>query len=68
MTDWELIYTSDLPHRIEIVLQVLKDQDIDAVKMDRRDSSQIVLGTSIEVYAKKEDAILAKIIIEQNQL
>lgn len=68
MSDWELIYTSDLPHRIEIVLQVLKDQDIDAVKMDKRDSSLIVMGTTIELYAKKEDAILAKIIIEQNQL
>lgn len=68
MPDWELIYSSDLPHRIEIVLQVLKDQDIDAVKMDKRDSSLIVMGTTIEVYAKKEDAILAKIIIEQNQL
>ena len=67
MTDWELIYTSTLPHRVEIVLEVLKDQDIEAVKLDKRDSSYTMLG-EIEVYTKKEDAILAKIIIEQNQL
>ncbi|MFZ7115595.1 MAG: DUF2007 domain-containing protein [Bacteroidota bacterium] len=67
MTGWELIYTSTLPHRVEIVLEVLKDQDIEAVKLDKRDSSYTMIG-EIEVYAKKEDAILAKIIIEQNQL
>ena len=67
MTGWELIYTSTLPHQVEIVLEVLKDQDIEAVKLDNRDSSYTMIG-EIEVYAKKEDAILAKIIIEQNQL
>ncbi len=67
MNDWELVYTSTLPHRVEIVLEVLKDQDIEAVKLDKRDSSYTMLG-EIEVYTKKEDAILAKIIIEQNQL
>ncbi len=67
MNDWELVYTSALPHRVEIVLEVLKDQDIEAVKLDKRDSSYTMLG-EIEVYTKKEDAILAKIIIDQNQL
>ncbi len=67
MTGWELIYTSTLPHQVEIVLEVLKDQDIEAVKLDKRDSSYTMIG-EIEVYAKKEDAILAKIIIEQNKL
>mgnify|MGYP000916717948 CR=1 FL=1 len=67
MTGWELIYTSTLPHQVEIVLEVLKDQDIEAVKLDKRDSSYTMI-CEIEVYAKKEDAILAKIIIEQNQL
>ena len=67
MNDWKLVYTSTLPHRIEIVIEVLKDQDIEAVKLDKRDSSYTMLG-EIEVYTKKEDAILAKIIIEQNQL
>ncbi len=67
MNDWDLVYTSTLPHRIEIVIEVLKDQDIEAVKLDKRDSSYTMLG-EIEVYTKKEDAILAKIIIEQNQL
>lgn len=67
MTGWELIYTSTLPHRVEIVIEVLSDQEIEAVKLDKRDSSYTMLG-EIEVYAKKEDAILAKIIIQQNQL
>lgn len=67
MQGWELIYTSTLPHRVEIVIEVLRDQEIEAVKLDKRDSSYTMLG-EIEVYAKKDEAILAKIIIEQNQL
>jgi hypothetical protein len=65
--DWALVYTGNLPHRVDIVIDVLKDQDIDARQIDRRDSSYPMLG-EIEVYVKQENAILAKVIIEQHQL
>ena len=67
MSGWELIYSSNLPHRIEIVIDALSYQDIKSFKIDKRDSANIILG-EIELYTQIEDAILAKIIIQQNQL
>ena len=67
MNDWELVYTSTLPHRVEIVLEVLKDQDIEAVKLDKRDSSYTMLG-EIEVYTKKEDAYFVQFSMQTNVL
>ena len=54
-------------HKIEIVRAVLNDQDIKSVVVDKRDSSYFMVG-DIEIYVSNEDAILAKIIIEQNEL
>jgi hypothetical protein len=67
MQGWEMIYASVHPHKVEIVMDVLKEQDIKTVKLDKRDSSYTMIG-EIEVYCMEEDAILAKIIIDQNQL
>ncbi len=54
-------------HKIEIVRSVLNDNNIKSVVIDKRDSSYIMVG-DVEVYVSHEDAILAKIIIEQNDL
>ncbi len=65
--NWQCIYFSNQLHKIEIVRAVLEDHDIKSVAVDKRDSSYISVG-DIEVYVPNEDAILAKIIIEQNDL
>jgi len=65
--NWQCIYFSNQMHKIEIVRAVLEDHDIKSVTVDKRDSSYISVG-DIEVYVPNEDAILAKIIIEQNDL
>ncbi len=67
MEGWVVVYSSNLQHRVDIVVEVLKDQGISAVPIDKRDSSYIMLG-EIELYVKNDDAILSKVIIEQNQL
>ncbi len=54
-------------HLVEIVKAVLADNDIPSVVVDKRDSSYISLG-DIEIYVSMEHAILARVIIEQNQL
>lgn len=64
---WQCIYFNNQMHKIEIVKAVLDDQDIKAVVVDKRDSSYFMVG-DIEIYVSNEDAILAKIIIEQNEL
>jgi hypothetical protein len=65
--NWQCIYFSNLLHKIEIVRAILEVHDIKSVTVDKRDSSYIAVG-DIELYVPNEDAILAKIIIEQNEL
>jgi hypothetical protein len=65
--NWQCIYISNLLHKIEIVRAILEGHDIKSVTVDKRDSSYIAVG-DIELYVPNEDAILAKIIIEQNEL
>ncbi|HNQ61837.1 MAG TPA: DUF2007 domain-containing protein [Bacteroidia bacterium] len=65
--NWESIYLSNKMHLVEIVKAVLADNNIPAVVVDKRDSSYVSIG-DIEVYVSEENAILARVIIEQNQL
>jgi len=65
--NWERIYLSNKMHLVEIAKAVLADNNIPAVVVDKRDSSYISIG-DIEVYVSEENAILARVIIEQNQL
>ena len=64
---WQCIYYSNQLYNIQIVRAALKDQDIESVIVDKRDSSYISIG-DIEIFVPIEDVILAKIIIEQNGL
>jgi hypothetical protein len=64
---WQRIYFSDKPHLIEIAKAILKDNQIESVIMDKRDSSYITIG-EMELYVKDIDIILAKFLLEQNNL
>jgi hypothetical protein len=65
--DWQCVYTTNQPHRIEIAKAILKENAIEAVTVDKRDSSYITVG-EIELYVKREDVILAQIIINRHNL
>jgi len=64
---WQLIYYSDKQHLVQIVKAVLADSGIEAFELNKKDSSYITVG-EVELYVKEDDAPLARIIIEQNQL
>jgi hypothetical protein len=64
---WQRIYYSDKMHLIEIVRAVLADQKIESVMIDRRDSSYVTIG-DIDLFVRDEDAIFARLIIEQHKL
>jgi hypothetical protein len=64
---WQCVYTDTQLYKVEIVQAVLKDNDIESVVVDKRDSNYTMIG-EIEIYVPNTDAILAKIIIDQNSL
>ncbi len=67
MNNWECIFTTDQDYRAEIIRAVLADNEIDSVAVNKKDSSYISIG-EIQIFVKPEDAILARVIIEQEQL
>jgi putative signal transducing protein len=63
---WERIYFTDKPHIVSIVRSLLKENDIESVEVNKKDSSY-AFG-DIEIFVKEEDAIFAKILIQQKHL
>ena len=67
MNDWICIFTTDQPHRAELIRMVLQDKDIEAVVINKKDSSYITIG-EVELYVPAKDVILAKHIIQSEKL
>lgn len=61
--NWVSIYSSDKPWQAEIAKQVLIENGIDAVVINKRDSSYIAFGEA-EVYVSFENAEKGRILIK----
>ena len=64
--DWVKIYSSTMVNDIEIVKAVLADNAINAIVINKKDSSY--LFGEIEVYVNNNDVLRAKQIIIKNKL
>ena len=64
MSKWQTVYQSGILHQAEIVRAVLEEQDIQAVVVNKKDSSYH-LGT-IEVKVKPDHVIKAIKIIQDD--
>jgi len=51
---WTLIFTTTIPYDAEMVKQICTNQDIEAVILNKRDSTYTTFG-EIEVYVKEAD-------------
>ena len=60
---WEKIFTTAQPYRAEVARQVLEEAGIQAVVINKKDSSYLVFGEA-EVYVKQDDVIRAKQLIK----
>jgi hypothetical protein len=63
LDNWTKIFDSKFPHRAEIARAYLAERDIEAVVINKQDSSYPVLGKH-ELYVPTKDANIAKFIIE----
>ncbi len=59
---WEPIFSSSKPYQSEIVKDLLLDEEIPAVVINKQDSSYLAFG-EIEVYVHREDILKAKLIV-----
>ncbi len=62
MDGWKSIYSCGQTYRADMVIEVLKDNSIDAIILNKQDS--LYLFGDIEVYVKPDDVIRAKHIIK----
>jgi len=61
--DWVKVYSSSDVIKAEIVKSSLLENNIQAVVINKRDSSLLVIGEA-EVYVKKEDVLMATHLIK----
>ena len=59
---WELIYSTPVPYKAEILKSLLEEADILSVIINKQDSSYLSFG-EIELYVKQNDVLPAKQII-----
>lgn len=60
--DWQLIYSTGVQYKAEMVKDILNDNDIEAILLNRQDS--LYLFGDIEVFAKTDNIIRAKFLIK----
>lgn len=62
--NWSLVFTTDKPFQAEIVKQMLSSNGVEAVVLNKRDSSYPSIGEA-EVYVTPEDEPKAIKLIEE---
>ena len=62
--DWVQVYSTDKMFQAEILKQVLSDHEIEAVIINKMDSSYKSFG-EIEIYVKNVNVIKAKMLAKQ---
>jgi len=63
-TNWTSIYSTDQLYIAELAKQMLLDNDIEAVVVNKRDSTYNTFG-DIEVYVKRDHVIRALKLIKE---
>ncbi len=65
--DFVMVYSTTLPHKINIVKAVLEDNQITSYEVNKKDSSYIFIG-DIDLYVSEKDEVLARFLIKTHDL
>ncbi|MCD6202168.1 MAG: DUF2007 domain-containing protein [Bacteroidales bacterium] len=61
--NWIKIFSTDQPYQAELARQVLEENGIQAVVMNKKDSSYLMFGET-ELYVSQDEVIKAKQLIK----
>jgi hypothetical protein len=67
LNGWVRIFGSDKLYQVKIASAVLFENNIQNIEINKQDSSYALFG-EIELYVSQNDVVLAKIVLEQNNL
>lgn len=65
--DWVKIYRTQQEYKADILLEVLEENEIEGVIINKKDSSYVVIG-DVEVYVHIDNEEKAKQIVETFEL
>lgn len=57
--DWTLVYTVDQSYKAQLIQEVLKENDITGVVMNKKDTIYVTVG-EFEIYVNQADAERAR--------
>jgi Putative prokaryotic signal transducing protein len=61
---WEVIYSSTVLYKVEMLKDLLDIEDIPAVIVNKKDSSYLAFG-EIELNIRRDDVLKAKLIVNR---
>ncbi len=61
---WEVIYSSTLLYKAEMLKDLLENEDIPSVIVNKKDSSYLAFG-ELEVNVRRDDLLKAKLIADR---
>lgn len=65
--DWVMVYTSTLPHKVNIVKAVLEDNQIKSFEVNKKDSSYTFMG-EVDLFVHRNDEVLSRFLIKTHDL
>ncbi len=65
MSKWSKVYETEIPHRAEIVKDILGQKGVNAIILNKKDSAYHIFG-QLEVHVKAESVIKTLKIIEDD--
>jgi len=65
--EWIMVYSSSLPHKVNIVKAVLDNNQIKSIEVNKKDSVSVFIG-DIDLYVHRNDEVLAKFLIKTHVL
>jgi len=67
-SNWAKVYSTQAPYKAEITKDVLEDEGITSVVVDKQDTAYGGVFGEVELYVRREDVIKAKHIINKKEL
>ena len=61
---WEMIFSSTMMYRVELLKELLENEEIPAVIMNKKDSSYLAFG-EVELYTRRDEVLKAKQIVKK---
>ncbi|HPT02251.1 MAG TPA: DUF2007 domain-containing protein [Bacteroidales bacterium] len=62
--DWVIVFTSPQIYEAELIKELLKQNDIESISLNKRDSAYLI--GEVEIYVTTADAFKAKQIIQKH--